>query len=282
MAVMGWEQIVRDQLGSYAWLLTDIDRDKFPDTFKVLQDAIEQRWYESNTGLQRFAAAIKDTSFFRKIENEKITQQIEDAVGVSGLREDRFGALIGQIVNYGLTGDELKRAAYGEIFRKNANGEYVNPNAVARVKQTTAYKQYEAIGRAYFSRVPDRQIERVLSGEINIEDINSSQRELAKAKYQHLAPMLDKGLTMEDLAASYRSQAAALLEVDENMIDMASPKFESAYSFSDGGTKRLMSAGEWTQMIRTDNKYGWNKTENAKQEARQLGLAMASAFGRLM
>ena len=281
--ILGWEQIVRNQLGSYAWLLDDIDRDKFPDTFKVLQDAVEQRWYESNTGLQRFAAAMQATSFFEQIQNNKVVQQIEDAIGVAGLREDRFGALIGKIVNYGLTGEELKREAYAEAFRRNNNGNYVNPAIAERIRNTTTYKQYEAVGRAYFSKVPDRQIEKVLSGQMTIEDLNSSQREIAKGKYQHLSSMLDKGLTMEEITASYRSQAAAMLEVDEATIDMGSAKFESAYSYGDAGTpQRLMTAGEWERMIRSDNRYGWNKTENAKKEARQLGQSLAAAFGRLM
>lgn len=281
--ILGWEQIVRDQLGSYAWLLDDIDRDKFPDTFKVLQDAVDQRWYESSTGLQRFAAAIQVTSFFEQIRNNKVVQQIEDAIGVAGLREDRFGALIGKIVNYGLTGEELKREAYAEAFRRNTDGNYVNPAIAERIRNTTTYKQYEAVGRAYFSKVPDRQIEKVLSGQMTVEDLNSSQREIAKAKYQHLSSMLDKGLTMEEITASYRAQAAAMLEVDEATIDMGSAKFESAYSYGEqGAPQRLMTAGEWERMIRTDNRYGWNKTEGAKKEARQLGQSLAAAFGRLM
>ena len=282
--VSDWERIVQEQFGAYSWLLTDIDREKYKDTFDVLQRAIDEKWYESDTGLRRFQTSISSTSFFKEVSDKKIRQQITDTLGgvaTQQLGVSSLGSLIGRIVNYGLQGDDLKRAAYQEAFRRDENGDYVNVSAAATVKKSTPYKQYEMIGKAFFAKVPPRQIERALMGELTADDIGAAQRELAKTKYAHLASVLDKGQTLEDIAASYRTQAAQLLEIDESAIDMGSHKFELAYAYGEPGTQRMMTAGEWAQTLRTDAKYNWNKTQNAKNEARALGQSLAMAFGRL-
>jgi hypothetical protein len=279
-----WENIVIREFGDYAWLLTDINREKYKDTFDILQRAIEQKWYESDTGLQRFQAAIAGSSFFKEIEDKKIRQQIINTIGgqaVNRMNPRNLGKLIGEIVNYGYDGEDLQRAVYKEVLKRNEQGGYANPEAAAFIRNSTVYKQYEMIGKAYFSKVPTRQIDRALMGQITADEISAAQRELAKTKYSHLASVLDKGQTLEDIAANYRAQAAQLLEVDESTIDMGASDFEKAYAFGEAGNQRMMTAGEWSALLRTDSRYNWNKTMNAKNEARALGQSLAMAFGRL-
>jgi hypothetical protein len=63
---------------------------------------------------------------------------------------------------------------------------------------------------------------------------------------------------------------------------MGTADFESAFNFGEEGKKRMMSSGEWEIMLRSDAKYGWDKTENAKQEARGLAASIAQAFGKVI
>jgi hypothetical protein len=63
---------------------------------------------------------------------------------------------------------------------------------------------------------------------------------------------------------------------------MGSADFEAAFNFGEPGQKRMMSTGEWEIMLRSDAKYGWDKTENAKQEARGLAASIAQAFGKVI
>jgi hypothetical protein len=44
----------------------------------------------------------------------------------------------------------------------------------------------------------------------------------------------------------------------------------------------MMTSGEWEIMLRSDAKYGWDKTNNAKAEARQLATSIAQAFGKVI
>jgi hypothetical protein len=63
---------------------------------------------------------------------------------------------------------------------------------------------------------------------------------------------------------------------------MSQGDYEVALSFGDEGKKRAMTTGEWEKLLRTDARYGWEKTENAKTEARSLANNLAQAFGRII
>jgi hypothetical protein len=277
-----WEQIVIEQFPQSAWLLTDIDRTKYADTFDILKQAIEEEWYASDTGLARFQSAISGSSFFKQLRTERIDQQLMDAVGTINFSGNNYGRLVARIINYGLTGDDLKREAYREAFRKDENGNYANERAAQNVRNSTTYKAYVDYGKTYFINMSDRLIEQALTGRVSTQDVDAKVLEIAKSRYQHLAPMLDKGLSMQEITQNYRDYAAQLLEVDPNTIDMSKANYERAYMFDENGTKRMMTNGEWEQTLKTDKRYGWTKTNNAKDEARQLGNTLAKAFGRLM
>jgi hypothetical protein len=277
-----WERLVLEQFPDSAWLLTDIDRGKYADTFNILKQAVNEEWYASDTGLARFQAAMSGTSFFKEIKTKRIDQQIIDTVGTINFSGSNYGKLVARILNYGLTGDDLKRETYREAFRKDDNGNYANASAVENVRKSKLYNAYINYGKSYFVNINDNLIERSLMGRVSTEDVETRVQEIAKARYQHLQPMLDKGLSMNDITQNYRDYAAQLLEVDPNTIDMSQAKYERAYMFDENGTKRMMTNGEWAQTLRTDKRYGWTQTENAKSEARQLGNTLAKAFGRLM
>jgi hypothetical protein len=92
----------------------------------------------------------------------------------------------------------------------------------------------------------------------------------------------NKNLSLEDIAGNFKEQAARILERDVNDIDMGSADFETAFNFGEEGKKRMMSSGEWEILLRSDAKYGWDKTQNAKEEARGLASSIAQAFGKII
>jgi hypothetical protein len=114
------------------------------------------------------------------------------------------------------------------------------------------------------------------------EDVQRQQRELAKTKYGHLANLIDQGFSLEDLSSSFKTQAAQLLEKDPNSIDMSQADYEQAFNFGEEGKKRMMSTGEWEIKLRSDPRFNWDKTENAKSEARSLANSITQAFGRVI
>ena len=138
--------------------------------------------------------------------------------------------------------------------------------------------------RAYFNTAgaDEKTVESVLTGGIVREDFLRQQREIAKKRYPHLADLIDQGVSLESLSGSFKQSAAKLLELDPTTIDMSTGDFEVALNFGEEGKRRVMTSGEWEKLLRTDSRYGWEKTEKAKTEARSLASSLAQAFGRII
>jgi hypothetical protein len=277
-----WETTFRETFPAKAWLL-DLDRTKYPGLFKLLNTAISQQWYKSTEGLNRFAASLDATDFYKELSTSKQLKTIQSLVGTLGFEGSDFTKFVSDSINMGYEGDILKQKVYSEVFKKDESGNYVNPTALARTQKSADYISTQNIAKAFFNRNPaDSDIEKVLTGQMLASDYERQQREFAKTRYGHLSNLLDQGMTLESIASAYQTTASRLLERNINDIDMSTGAFEQAVSFGEEGKKRLMTNSEWEKLLRSDPQYGWEKTNNAKDEARALSANIAQAFGKII
>ena len=275
------EATFRKMFPAQAWLL-DLDRAKYPKLFELVRRAVDGRMYETSQGLERFAAELKNTDFYTELATTDKIRQIKAVTGDLGFEGSNFNKFLTTSMNMGWEGETLKAETYKEVFRKDDAGNYINKIAVDRAKKSNEYLRVANVGKAYFNTISDSTIESRLTGGLNDEDIQRQQRELAKTKYSHLGGLIDQGFTLADLSSGFKRQAATLLEKDENDIDMSQADFEAAYNYGEPGQKRMMTNGEWEIMLRSNAKFGWDKTNNAKAEARQLASTISQAFGRVI
>lgn len=277
-----WETTFRETFPAKAWLL-DLDRTKYPQLFKLLNTAVSQEWYKSQEGLTRFAASLDATDFYKEISQSKQLKTIQSLVGTLGFEGSDFTKFVSDSINFGYQGEVLKQKVYEQVFKKDDAGNYVNPTALERTKKSADYISTQNIAKAFFNTNPaDSDIEKVLTGQMLTADYERQQREFAKTRYGHLSNLLDQGMTLESIASAYKTTAARLLELNPNAIDMSTGAFEQAVTFGEEGKKRLMTNSEWEKLLRTDPQYGWEKTNNAKDEARALSANIAQAFGRIL
>lgn len=277
----GWESKFREMFPGQQWML-DIDRSKYADVFKVFQDAVKNRAWETQVGTERFKTQLENSSFMTELKTNNIVGQVKAAVGDLGFDTMPFNSFLTKAMNMGWKGDNLKQEVYKEAFRQDASGNFVNPVAVTRVKASNDYLAVQKIGKDFFSTVDDHTTQQVLTGALSTEDVQRQQRELAKTKYGHLSNLIDQGFTLDSLSSSFKQQAAQLLERDPNSIDMSQSDFEQALNTGDPGNKRMMTSGEWEIKLRTDPRYNWANTQNAKAEARKLAASIAQTFGKVM
>jgi hypothetical protein len=271
-----WEATFRSTFPAKAWLL-DQDRTKYPQLFALIQKAHDEKYTP-----ERFAQELPGVDFYRQIASSGKVREIKNLVGELAFDSTDFSKFVTDSINFGWTGDTLKAETYKEVFRKNPDGTYANPTSVKRATSGNDYLGVQLIAKNFFNSAPQSSIESVLTGTITTQDFQRQQREIAKKRYGHLADLIDQGVTLEDLAGNYKQTAAKLLEVDPNTIDMSTADYEVALSFGEEGKKRAMTTGEWEKLLRTDSRYGWEKTENAKGEARSLANNLAQAFGRII
>ena len=101
---------------------------------------------------------------------------------------------------------------------------------------------------------------------------------LAKAAHFQLSPQLDAGLTLQEIFSPYRDLASRVLEVAPDSIDFNDPKYSVAFGTKD---KPSMNLSEWMETLKSDPKYGYDKTSQAKNDARAMVMSMAKAFGKV-
>jgi hypothetical protein len=272
-----WEQTFAQQYPQYAWMFTELDRTKYADVFDLFNKAVDPK---NDYTPERFQQEFAGSSWFREIQSSNKLQEIKSSVGTLEWDPGTLSKFVTRAVGQAWTGDQLAQEAYKEVFQKGFDGKYVNQVAVDQVRKTAPYLQYKNTARAYFTTLPDDRIERVLKGEVTQEDVLSGLREATKLKYNHLSTAIDAGQTLEDLAADYKKTAADLLERDMNDIDMTLPDFEVALAYTDGGAKRMLTTGEWAKLLRTDKRYGWNRTEQARQIGSDIATTIVQQFQR--
>jgi len=278
-----WEQIFIQNNPAKAWYLTDLDRAKYPQLFAVLKQYALPRplTVEEQSA---FAAKLDGTDFFQELSTSGKVREIKKVVGDLGFDGSDFTKFVHTAINMGYTDERLKQETYKEVFKIGADGKYVNPTALARATKSADYLNVVNTARSYFNTAGANQasVQSVLTGGITTEDFQRQQREIAKKRYPHLADLIDQGVSLESLAGNFQATAAKLLEVDPNTIDMSAANYEVALNFGEEGKKRVMTTGEWDKLLRTDSRYGWEKTNNAKQEARGLAANLVQAFGRII
>ena len=272
-----WETTFREKFPAQSWLL-DLDRTKYPDLFKLLNKAVIEEYTP-----ELFAAQVDATDFYKELSQSKQLKTIQSLVGTLGFEGTDFIKFVSDSINFGYQGEILKQKVYEQVFKKDDAGNYVNPTALERTKKSADYISTQNIAKAFFNTNPaDSDIENVLTGKILSADYERQQREFAKTRYGHLSNLLDQGMTLESIASAYKTTASRLLELNPNAIDMSTGAFEQAVTFGEEGKKRLMTNSEWEKLLRTDPQYGWEKTSNAKDEARALSANIAQAFGRIL
>jgi len=272
-----WEQTFQTQYPQYAWMFTELDRTKYADVFNLFNKAVDPK---TGYTADRFQTEFAATSWYREIQSSNKIQEIRDTVGTLDWDAGSLSKFVTRAVGQGWSGDQLGQEAYKEIFAKGLNNQYINQKAVEQIRKTAPYLRYQNAAKSYFTTLPEDKIQRVLTGALTEEDVLASLRESTKLKYSHLSAAIDAGQTLEDLSADYKKTAAGLLERNENDIDMTSPDFEVALAYTDGSTKRMLTTGEWAKLLRTDKRYGWERTEQAREIGSRIATNIVQQFQR--
>lgn len=273
------EEAFKTKYPQYAWMLTDLDREKYSDVFQLIAESSNPL---KEMTVEEFKRRFEGTSFTQELGLKKINRELISSIGSFSWGSGQLGKFLNKANQYGYTGDALKQAAYQELLVKDpTTGAYKNPNAVNEVRASSPYLRLKKIGTAYLSPLSDDRIIESLTGGISEDDVLRISREKAKALYPHLAKQIDAGLTLNDLAYDYQRTAADLLELTPDQIDMSKGKFNLALKSGEGGKERMMSTSEWIQTIKSDADFGWQYTKQANDQATNVALSIAKAFGKV-
>lgn len=283
------EDNVRQYYPQFAYLLDN------PDLFGADVIAVMKRAVKDGWTADRFKGAIQSTKYWQNTvqeaknfdamtpaDQDSKTQDTIDSINgmmdTTALDSTELYTFAKDMTRRGISGDHLKRLTYGFALSKGTASD-----AAADVLASPDASKIRTIVRAYGGQISDETLKQYLTEGKTAQQVQMMYKEKTKGLYPHLAAQLDADLTMEDITKDYKAIAASVLEKSESELDFTKPEFMESVAADDGkGGKRQLSLGEWQKKLKTDDRYGYSKTNRAIQDARQIAFNIARAFGKVV
>jgi len=293
---MAWMEIFRKDYPSYSdWTTSAVTEHFGQDFMDILNDASlspeeQQRRLKST----KYFTAVNDKQYKFDTERTGVQQELiatarraitTDYADI-GLSETDLADLSKTVARSGLTGTGLKQAVYQYAFRRAAAAPMAtDTKMVTNVLQGADADAIRQNARAYGYAVSDAEVQAALTGgmyngvAVSSESILQKAQKAAKGAYGHLSDQIDAGLSLSDIFENYKRYAANVLELDESQIDFTKdPKWQSAFGTKESGQ---MGLGDWVTKLKSDESFGWQYTKQANQQATDIGLTLARAFGKV-
>lgn len=299
-----WKDILRQTFPSYSndWLSDNAVTHFGQDVINLMIEAADPKGrfggLKTDEGKAAYDRALRQTSYFLNTENSArafdqatpanqqalINQkklEITSDLGDIGLDEQTLNRVASEAARKGLSGLGLSQAVYANILKPSGA-----PSPVAtRALEAADADRIRKIGRAYNYNVTDDEIKSILTGVptpagivLTEDGLREKAQKYAKGVMPQLADQIDSGLTLDEISGNYRRYAAQLLEQSEDQIDMFSGPYLQAFGTKDTGQ---LSLGDWVERVKSDSRFGWQYTKQANQQATDVALSIARAFGKV-
>jgi len=125
----------------------------------------------------------------------------------------------------------------------------------------------------------DRWMNDLVDGKVTTDDYTNYLRQQATSLYPTLANEIGRGITVKTYADPYKEIAAQTLGLSPEEIDFSDPKWNVALNFDDGKGRRAMNLFEWKEFIRSDERYGYDRTPEAQDKAYDMVSRLGRMFG---
>jgi hypothetical protein len=296
-----WETLVAQQAGEYAYLLDQ----KYEGVPELLRKAVQEGYFKSDEGQKQFLQEFKNTGYYR---NTSQKQQLfdkktpADKQGAIQTEIDKIRAEYGEIqfdqtgleevataaARNGASPVELGRLVYRAAFKRGAAQPAFGESVAAKTALGGEdVARVRAIYRAYGQTADDQTIARVLAGEVDpasgvvmTEDmLRNNLRDIAKVSYKPFADLLDRGISVETIFQPYKQIAANVLEKTPDEVELIDASGKPSQFASALMMKEPMSLTDWISTLKSDERYGWQFTSEAKQKATSLVMDLEKAFG---
>lgn len=273
------EQEARSIFGDLIDLFIDVAQN--PDNYDFATEAgrsafktkVEGTQYAQKTSSRRAEwDALKDAD-----KKERLSQKVGELKGTfagMGLTMTEMNNLALTALKNGANDLELKYLAFSKLLDRPEGGIMETKEAMD-LKQTL---------RAYDYSFTDEDINNALTNtEKNgvpqtAELLINKARFGAKLKYSGFSDLFDQGYTVSDVFEPYQQMAARLLERSPADISLKSDLYRRAIETrKEDGTPLTMS--DWSRIIKTDDKYGWQYTNQAHQQIDGVVSSLEKMFG---
>lgn len=263
-----------------------------PELARLIRAATRGQWSP-----QKFQAAFMNTKWYRhreaavrqwtdlsirdpgeardKVNNRKT--EMRDMMSQLGLRisEKQITKMATDSLKYAWTQAQTK-----DIL---ANMVVYNPGHMGGTPATLEM-QMKQMASDYGVNATDKQIgdwiNGLLSERYTNDNITDFLRDSAKSKYAGMAPWLDKGMTVKEVAGNHIESYSRLLELDPDTVDLMDPTMQKALQGTPDpktGVPVMQTVYDFEKTLRKDPR--WLKTKNAHSDMTNAAIGIARDWG---
>lgn len=279
---------------AYGWAAAFAD---VPELRSILDQAVSQQWTDdvlvaaiqnSEWARSRRQAQI-DYEVNRRLHPEDVAasrEQLETALRDEATRlgmaltQERLDTMSGWILKNGLTPDETQDLLLAEF-------NYVPGDAGQTLSGATAttLESLKQQAHAYMVPVSDAAlgmwVNAIIKGQQVPESFTAWLQQQAAGMFPAMRAEIESGLDPRTLLDPYRSIAQQELGMVD--IDLSEPQWMGGLMQIDPKTqaRTMPNLDQWRTYLRTDPRFGWDKTMNAQNGIADLADALLVEMGQV-
>lgn len=238
------------------------------------------RWWRNSSDSIKQYTILRTTKpgEFISQQNEMIgrVRRVAGQMGVS-LSEGQKGTLA-QIVRSAMQNgwsDEELRSQVGAHWHMWRGHEAGGDAGATSQKLREVYANY---GIPFTGDSIARATQLILMGRTTIDTYVGHAMAAAKSRYAALAPQIDKGMTVKEIASPYVGTMASTLEMPEGQIGLNDTSIQRALTARDDkGQPTVQPLWAFERQLKEDPR--WNKTKNAANAAFDTLRKISSDWG---
>lgn len=239
---------------------------------RLKQEIEATNWYRNKTEAQRRWSVIQQE------QPREAKQMIADnRRAVTNLAEN-MGVTLSKADTDKLARQAARNEWDEDDFRVAISRRFKKPGEVGDARNIDA--AITAMQKAYLVNVSqatrNKWITEVLRGDKATEDFEDYFRDRAATLYRGVRGDLQAGSTTMEVLEPYLEDASRELGVTQATINPFDAKWTAALNGDDG---EPLTREQWMARLRTDQRYGWDATTKAQNEAAKLGNNLLSMFG---
>ena len=256
----------RNHPGNEGWLLSQLEKTD---------------WWKKTSQTAREMQALQrvDPATYRQ-QYAQMRQSVTQMAAQMGLHVDpkRLNQISTTALWSGWDAGQIQQAV-GAEFHYNPNARYTGTagSTVSKFKQMAG--DYLVPLANHTLAQWTRQILEGKKG--SADDFQSYLADQAKTLFPWMAKAIDKGVSPNQYLQPYQQAAAQTLELDPSRIDFTQAKWRRLFETVDPKTGDRSERGlaNALTMMRTDPIYGYDRTQQARDEAAAFAQNIAQAFG---
>lgn len=244
-----------------------------------IQDEIDgTNWWKNTSAPARQFITLKLTQPAEASRQAAQTAvQIHQLAASEGivLEPSDLGGLVESAQKNGWNAAQIQQAVGEQAGAKNLTAGTIQNTAIQLGQTAQSY------GIPLSNHTSFGWAQKIAEGTATTDGFNSYAADQAKKLYPTLAPHIDQGMTVRQIADPYLQIAGQTLGVDPNSLELNNPKWMAALQGKDakGQVTGPMSQSDWTTKLMTDPTYGYGNTLNAKVASNQLAQQLGKTFG---